>query len=138
MKPSKNTQKLEDLVRSGLMPTKDLWFLRSALQSAAAGIVPTRQERLLLDKLIQRLLTVTYDDPAIRTKMKINAMNSRTTNEELLNLSKMPDSMLDVIANSKKAKEKAGGKATEADKKLSLKARVEKRRREKKKEKEKE
>ena len=130
-----NLPKLELLVRLGLMPLQTLPYIRRALDRLHSGIMLSPDDRKTVLSLMDKLMSLSLDDPAtfqrIRTNViqhKVHTMES-TVNEAELDLKRTPDGMLDTLANNIKTKLRAGGRISVTDKRIASRAKSELRRR---------
>lgn len=144
-----NPQKVDELVKLGLIPLADLPWLRRAILHMQGGMFLPTPERQIFYNFIIKLFTLTLNDPVLFRLLRQRIIMSKyTATEELENseefidegrkkiislsgpdVKKAPEGMLDTFANIVKNKTRAGGKPTRADMSLASRARSELRRR---------
>ncbi len=128
--------KLELLVRLGLMPLQTLPILRRALYRIQSGTMLTPDDRMVIATLLNKLMSMSFDDSAIFQRMRTivtqtrnPAMESIVTEKSDETLKRMPEGMLSTLATNVKSKERAGGKLSPEDKRVASRAKAELRRR---------
>jgi hypothetical protein len=126
---------VEELVRRGMMSIDRLPFLRSALVKTDQNMFLPFIERDVYYSFVRELLNTVFGDPTIK-RLVLNRVAMRryesfdpsSINEDV-DLRKMPETMLSVLAKMVMNKKRAGGKPTEADRTMVTRAKAEIRRR---------
>lgn len=128
--------KLELLVRLGMMPLQSLPILRRAISRIQSGTMLTPDDRTVIATLLNKLMNMSFDDSAIFQRMRTIVTQTRTPAMESIvteksdeTLKRMPEGMLDTLANNARSKERAGGKLSPSDKRVASSAKTELRRR---------
>ena len=139
-----NPQRIEDLVKLGLVQLSDLPWLKRALVHMQADMFLPTPERQIFYTFISRLFTLALDDPTIFRLIRQRIIMSKyDTHEEVEmqegrkrvkslsgpDVKKAPEGMLDTFANIVRNKKNAGGHPTDADMAIASRARSELRRR---------
>lgn len=132
-------KKIEELVRMGLMPVHLLPWLKRGLEHVQQDAFLPLVERKIVYLFMNRIMAHVFDDQLIyRLVRQRTAMNKyeehdntglETIAEEGPDLKKAPEGSLLGMARSVETKKRAGGKVSDADKKMASKAKAELRRR---------
>lgn len=133
-----NVPRLEQLVRLGLLPLQTLPALRRALDRVQGGVMLTPEDRKVISILLDRLMGLSLNDTT--TFQRLRVLSTQNRNTDMTNnlvhedrrreeLKRMPQGMLDTLANNITIKLRSGGKATRAEKTMASRAKSELRRR---------
>lgn len=124
----------ELLIRLGLVPIKDLSFVHRALTHIRDDVFLPSNERHAFYTFIEKLMDLVFNDPTIFRLLRQKVTMHRyeeidPINEVQLDLKRTPEGMLDTLSGNVRAKARAGGKVSPAEKKLASRAKAELRRR---------
>lgn len=127
--------KVEELVRMGLMPVQNIPWLAQALRHMQSDSYLPLVERRILYEFVRKIFSHVFNDPLIyRLIRQRTAMNKYEEFEPISeqtgpDLKKTPEGMLVSLSTQAERKKRAGGKVSDEEKKLASKAKSELRRR---------
>jgi len=127
--------KVEELVRMGLMPVQNIPWLAQALRHMQGDAYLPLVERRVLYEFVRRIFGHVFNDPLIyrliRQRTAMNKYEEFQPMDEATgpDFKKTPEGMLVSLATQAERKKRAGGKVSDADKQMASKAKTELRRR---------
>lgn len=127
--------KVEELVRMGLMPVQNIPWLAQAMRHMQTDAYLPLVERRVLYEFVRRIFSHVFNDPLIYRLIRQRTAMNKYEEFEPVNeaqgpdLKKTPEGMLVSLATQAERKKRAGGKVSDIDKKMASKAKTELRRR---------